>query len=246
MNATEFYVGYLPRAPAALARATRRRVLCALASLALLGLLLARAHALRPGARFEFGAPRELTGTLRESPVPHLVVPRPGAGSASASRYLLVAPYKHGAGALVAGYDGRAVRLRATLAWRDGRVVAEVVPGSIRALEEAAPAAAAPEALGRRTLAGEIVDAKCFFGVMNPGERKPHRGCAVRCISGGIPPVLCVRDGDGRASTLVLVPADLPELLAHVAEPVEVTGELERHGEILVLRCGPGAYRRLE
>ena len=28
----------------------------------------------------------------------------------------------------------------------------------------------------------------CFLGVMKPGRSKPHRACAVRCISGGIPP----------------------------------------------------------
>jgi hypothetical protein len=37
---------------------------------------------------------------------------------------------------------------------------------------------------------GEIVDPKCYFGVMKPGEGKPHRSCAIRCIAGGIPPVL--------------------------------------------------------
>ncbi len=44
-------------------------------------------------------------------------------------------------------------------------------------------------ALGEVTLQGKVVDPKCYFGVMNPSEGKVHRSCAIRCISGGIPPV---------------------------------------------------------
>jgi methionine sulfoxide reductase heme-binding subunit len=44
--------------------------------------------------------------------------------------------------------------------------------------------------LGMQTLRGEIIDPKCYFGAMNPGQGKPHLSCAARCISGGIMPVL--------------------------------------------------------
>ncbi len=37
---------------------------------------------------------------------------------------------------------------------------------------------------------GEIIDPKCYFGAMNPGQGKTHISCAVRCISGGIMPIL--------------------------------------------------------
>jgi hypothetical protein len=43
---------------------------------------------------------------------------------------------------------------------------------------------------------GEIVDSKCFVGVMNPGSGKVHRGCAARCLHGGIPPALVSQNGD--------------------------------------------------
>jgi len=42
--------------------------------------------------------------------------------------------------------------------------------------------------LGTQTLVGEIVDSKCFLGVMNPGQLTTHRACAIRCISGGVRP----------------------------------------------------------
>jgi hypothetical protein len=56
--------------------------------------------------------------------------------------------------------------------------------------------------LGTQTLIGEIVDSKCYLGVMNPGALIPHRACAIRCISGGIPPVLLVRQSDRSAALL--------------------------------------------
>lgn len=251
-SSDDFYVGWQPRAPRPLARVLRRRALALLALVAAVAATLAWAHTRRPGARFEYGTSVELAGTVVASPFPHLLVERPGATDdlPAASSYALVAPFKHGADALVAGLDGRAVRLRATLAYRDGVVVAEVEPGSLAEEPGPRPTGAEPVALGRHTLAGEIVDSKCFFGVMNPGELKPHRACAARCISGGIPPVLCVRDAAGRASYLWLVDARggpvNAEVLDLVAEPVEVTGEVERRGELLVLFADPATYRRLE
>jgi hypothetical protein len=248
----DFYVGYLPRAPAGLARFVSRRAAALLALVGAVSVLVVSFHGLRPAARFEYGSPVELAGTIVLRPYPHLIVPRPGrTGTLSpVSSYPLVAPWKHGAEDLVGGFDGQLVRLSATLAYRDGVVVAEVEPGSVR--REAGAAASPPPAvsLGERTLVGEIVDSKCFFGVMNPGELKPHRACAVRCISGGIPPVLCVRDAAGRASYFLLAsPEGLPvnrEILEFVAEPVEIRGEVVRSGDELVLRADPATYRRLE
>src|SRR5947207_1819862 len=98
--------------------------------------------------------------------------------------------------------------------------------------------------LGRRTLVGEIVDSKCFLGVMNPGQLTPHRACAIRCISGGVPPVLVVRQKNGPAIYLLLVASDGKPVLDIVAEPVEITGEVEREGDLLILRADPATYHR--
>jgi len=96
---------------------------------------------------------------------------------------------------------------------------------------------------------GEIVDGKCFLGVMNPGATKVHRACAVRCISGGAPPILWVRDRAGAEAYLTLTGEDGrpvgPEILDVVAEPVEVTGRVERVGDRWYLRADPRTIRRL-
>ena len=233
----EFYVGYLPRSPPRLARRTRKLAvaLCALAAAVAAAALGAQRRL--GAATFEYGEPRTFVGTIALEPVPMLVVPRPGVvteGQGS-SRYLLVAPGKVGALGLLAGRNGEPVELTATLVYREGKTVLELVPGTIRARAdgpgEEDPRALGPldeRSLGTRTLVGEIVDTKCFFGVMNPGHRKPHRACAALCISGGIPPMLRARDEDGGALDVLLVgragESLATEVLPFVAEPVEVTG----------------------
>jgi hypothetical protein len=83
---------------------------------------------------------------------------------------------------------------------------------------------------------------------MNPGRLTPHRACAVRCISGGIPPVLLVRQKEGPPLYFLLVSKEgrtvNKQVLDMVAEPVEITGEVVRQGETLVLRADPASYRR--
>jgi len=93
------------------------------------------------------------------------------------------------------------------------------------------------------------VDSKCFLGVMNPGQLAPHRACAIRCISGGCPPVLLVRRERGPPLYLLLVSAGgasvNKQVLDLVAEPVEITGEIEQQGDLLILRADPRTYRRV-
>ena len=103
--------------------------------------------------------------------------------------------------------------------------------------------------LGLMTLVGEVVDSKCYLGAMKPGRGKPHRACAVRCISGGIPPLLRVEDHAGNVDLLLLVTSDgdsLPmEVLDRVAEPVEITGNVVRSGDRLLLHADLSSYRLL-
>jgi hypothetical protein len=241
----EFYVGYSARAPARVARRLRLVSAALIAAAAATALVLGLAQRRLDLRLFEFASPREFSGTIELAPAPTLVVSRPGGG---ASRYLLVGPGKHGARALVATFDGREVRLRANLISRGEQTALEVEPGSLA--PTLAPArAAAPIDLGARVLSGEIVDSKCHFGVMNPGEGKAHKACAIRCISGGAPPLLRVREPEGNARYFLLTGSDGrevgAELLDFVAEPVEIRGRVERHDDLYVLRIEAGAVRRL-
>jgi hypothetical protein len=113
----------------------------------------------------------------------------------------------------------------------------ELLPGSLRAVAGSGSSETRLE-LGETTLTGEIVDSKCYLGVMNPAQGKVHRDCAARCISGAIPPAFIVRDASGESHTLMLVGDDgrklHREILDYVAEPVRISGRLSRVGSTLV------------
>ena len=255
----EFFVGYAVATPPGVARFVRRVVAAALAAGAAFALVAVAAHDPPAASSFEYGHEREFVGWIREAPVPLLVVPGPACTevcAATTSWPLARYGTKRGAAELVAGLDGRLVRLAGVLVHRGDRTLLDVVPGSLAVLAEAeasAPSGPAPEArvedLGIHTLTGEVVDGKCHLGVMRPGEGKAHRACAARCIASGAPPMLRLLDPDGRERTLLLVGADgralNRELLPWVAERVEVTGRVLRvDGDVLVLHAEPGTYRR--
>lgn len=271
----EFYVGYGPSAPAGVASFVRRTILVVLPLVTLLAISIIASHGpFGPGV-FEYGKRRAFSGTIVERPYPLLLVPRPGRsiGAPLLSSYLLVAPGKFGAGPLVTGLDGQAVRLSGPLAFREGRTMIEIEPGSIEPLAHTAssatsspspgssapsPAALAASAatigglfsddpLEVRTLHGEIVDSKCYLGVMNPGERKTHKACAIRCISGGSPPFFVVRSPSGESIQFLLVSptgkAVNRDVLGMVGEPLEIRGTIFHAGGQFILRADPATFR---
>jgi hypothetical protein len=147
--------------------------------------------------------------------------------------------------------QGKHVQLKGSLIERTPDRMIEVVPASIVVGTSsllATPSRAID--LGLVTLRGEIVDTKCYLGVMNPGEHKVHRDCAVRCISGGVPPAFLARDAAGDARILLLVGDDgralSKEVLPFVAEPLEISGVLVRTGSTLMLKADPARFRRIE
>lgn len=207
-------------------------------------------------AFFQYGVSHTFEGVVRERPYPTLLVARPGATDAASvfSEYLLVGAGKHGANADVAGFNGRRVRLQGSLIYRDGLTMVEVAPHSVETIRaeergEMRLTPTQPQDLGEFMLVGEIVDSKCYLGVMNPGSRKPHRACAVRCISGGAPPLLIAHDKDGQSASLLLVsPSGEPvnrEVLDFIAEPIAITGRVLKDGEQLYLRADPRAIQRV-
>lgn len=244
----DFYVGYLKSAPPALARWVRAVAIGLVVAATLVALVLVNLQGRFDPGVFEFGVEREFSGVLVESPYPMLLVDAPGA-RVPGSAYLLVAFGKHGAAPAVAGLDGRQVRLRGSLIYNQGLTMIELVDGSVETLATAATPPPAELELGSFTLAGEIVDSKCYLGVMKPGREKPHRACAELCIRGGIPPLFRVETDGGEVVQLLLVDvAGEPvneRVLDLVAEPVEITGRVTRAGDRLVLAADPELYRRL-
>lgn len=265
----EFYIGWEAKAAPGIGK-TVRTVVIALLLLALLApVILAVSQRMIGASVFEWGNHKTFSGILQTAPYPHLLVPRPGNadGPSRYSTYYLVAPWKFGLDReAIAPLNGKSVMLKGTLIYRGNQTMIETKPewiqantsaetvavGALRRPDAAArrpPPLPQSVSLGTQTLMGEIVDSKCFLGVMNPGQLTPHRACAIRCISGGVPPVLLVRQKDGPAIYLLLVSAEgkpvNKQVLDMVAEPVEITGEVERQGALLILRADPATYRKL-
>lgn len=248
----EFYVGYHPVAPTRQGRWLARVVAGVLAGSAVIAAVLSSAQRGFAPATFEYGHRRIIEGWISELPYPMLVVSRPGAtGAQAVSRYILAGEGKHGAADLVRGLDGRAVKLEGTLAWRDDQVLFEVVRQSLPAGTSVLPSRPAEEdeVVGPVELEGEVIDPKCALGVMNPGMSKPHRTCAARCLSGGLPPMLLVHDSAGGSRYFFLVGAGgeplHDQILAFAAEPVRVSGILSRRGGAQFLAAAPESYQRL-
>lgn len=243
-----FYVGWQARAAPDTARFARAAAaLLVLAAVGAGALWAASQRGWQP-ALFEFGVERAFEGDYAHAPVPHLRVARPGA-AAGAARWLLVSPGKHGGDPAWSAFDGRRVLLQGSLVHRAQGAMLEVSPGSLRDQGPAQPAGE-PQRLGRVALTGEIVDSKCWLGVMNPGNLRTHRACATLCVRGGIPPLLVVRTPDAGLRQAVLVgpagEAVNQAVLELIAVPVSVEGELERHDDLYVLRVDPAAIRTLD
>ncbi|MEO8029157.1 MAG: hypothetical protein ABI823_21935, partial [Bryobacteraceae bacterium] len=192
-------------------------------------------------SKFEFQQDREHIGVLREFPYPALATPQ--------TRFLLVDAGKHGASATAKGLEGKTVRLRGSLIQRGPDSMLELVTGTVQSNPETPPTP--PETatdIGPAVLVGEIVDSKCFFGVMNPGNGKVHRDCAANCIRGGIPPAFLVRDAAGNARVFLLTGSDgralHQEVLDLVAEPIRITGRISRLGTQDFLRAEPETFQR--
>lgn len=152
-------------------------------------------------------------------------------------------------------------KVEGTLVYYDGRTLLEVTNG-VKGIEvgEAVPlendkmTAAQRRLIGREAkvlgpswFGGEIIDPKCYFGAMTPGQGKPHRSCAIRCISGGIPPVFAVHNGGDVEYYLLRGKDGEPinqQILDLVALPVLLSGELLEYGDWKVLRCDPKNIER--
>jgi hypothetical protein len=250
----ELYIGWA-KAPAIDRRFLLAAMPLTLAGTTGLGWLVAKELG-DPGAgRWAQGATHVVEGVLAAKPYPMIRVADAAAPFGLRS-VLIVAQGKCTSGLKLAELDGRPVKASGVLIERKDRRMLEV-PLSLGkwlqplAVSGGAAALAAPpvESLGRARLSGQIMDSKCFFGVMRPGRGKTHKACAALCIRGGIPPSFWARDTGGRESVMLMTDAaggPLGEtILPLVADPVAAEGEIVRVGDLIEFRADAADYRRL-
>ena len=255
----EFFVGYLP-VPVGMARFARGVAGVALVGLAAVAGALASVQRPLGQGQFSWDTESEFCGRLQTSPVPGLwtVATEGSTGTPFTGAFVpLVGEGTHGPDVQLLAAGDRDIAFRGHRIERYGKQLIEVtgeLAGGGAAVAATGMSPPAQVALGRQRLRGEIVDSKCFFGVMKPAQGKAHRDCAVRCISGGAPPAFVVRAsgpaGEERTLVLLLVAADgasiAGRVLDLVAEPVEIEGEISRLGDQLVLSTDPSTIRRID
>lgn len=207
---------------------------------------------------FEFGTITELTGVYHAEPFPMLEVSS-GVPEGFSKSVLLVGFGKFGAQGIIADIEkehgkltGKEAKLNGTLIYGDGVTLMELTDleesfvGAKETDKEYLGAETKPKDVTRT---GEILDPKCYFGVMKPGEGKIHKSCAIRCISGGIPPVMRVLQEDGITYDYYLVKGKEgqeinKEVLPYVAETITISGMSSIQNGWNVLTIDPTLIKR--
>lgn len=246
MPPDDFFVGYHPAAPGDLGRWLRRLTILLLTAVTLTAVAVASSQSTQPETVYAYGEPTTWTGRIRERPYPMLVT-EDQAGPVS--HVHLSRQGKFGARDPLRGRDGEYVSLRGVRIARGNRTMAELVPGSIVS-GPTPPGAPGPvpvvEDLGRRTLTGEVVDSKCFLGAMNPGILQTHRGCAIRCLNGGILSLFVVRGPGESEWELILVDPDgapvAADIFALAGLQVRLTGQVQREDDLFFFKVDPTTY----
>ncbi|MGJ8725606.1 MAG: hypothetical protein ACSHYB_13690 [Roseibacillus sp.] len=230
----EFFIGWQGKAPQENGRFLKRLVIVTALIVAVTAVAVsAMQRTVAKDAKWDLET-KEFTGILLKEPAPILI------GDDNEVRFL-VNPLKFGFDEETAAkFHLKRVTLNGTLISRDGQEMIEGLAETVREVEHSGDnIIPALKEQGPVVLEGEIVDSKCYLGVMNPGNLKPHRACAINCISGGIPPVLVVRDPEGNATYTLMVGEQGQPIndlvLPLVAEPVRIQGQLKSLGKLPVV-----------
>ena len=237
MNKTDFFIGWQEKLP----RSSRSVIVKLLLTFLLIGLgviLLFVMNQTRFNNHFfQFGKIQVVTGTYFQEPVPVLRVSE-GIDDDNVSKDLLLVGYgKSGSEGIMKNIQnqhgslvGKSIKIQGSLIHGDGRSVFELTNKEESYLETSSQEISLDnnKEIGEiMELKGEILDPKCYFGIMKPGEGKIHKSCAIRCISGGIPPVLKVNENGSNQYYVILGKNGLKinkALLDFIAEPVKLKG----------------------
>jgi hypothetical protein len=255
MSAREFYIGWQPKAPTGFVKHVRT-VLVILFPLALLiGFLLSSSQKKFSTANFEFGKLTQVKGIYYNKPVPMLKVFDKNNLSIT---ILLVGYGKQGAETAIirlekekgVSLNGKEIVIKGTLLYSDGKTLMQVDKNDNPILDIGnAPSVIKRERdLGLQTIRGEIIDPKCYFGVMKPGEGKVHRDCAIRCILGGIPPVLHVQNEKGENNYYLIVGENGEPMnqavQSYVAEPIIIEARVVQQDDWIILYASKSKIKR--
>lgn len=248
----DFFIGWDRKSGETSVKRSRFAVLIiSLLAVFLVGIVAALQATIGKGF-FDFGHTQEFNGLFISKPYPMLLSEKPIEGH---STILLVNEWKFGLSNEVSeSFHLKSVKVKGTLINDEHQAMIEVVNEGIipdEAFSTSDIIDNRVENIGTRTLSGEIVDSKCWLGVMNPGSRKTHRACAILCIKGGIPPILVSQTSEENPSGYyLLVGTDgspiNEQILDYVGLPAQVEGQVKKIAGLFVMRIDPSSIQLLE
>ena len=239
MSQEDFYIGWKEDGQNDHNRMTRRIVgIMCLLVLLLLSIIAVQQKPFNDHV-FELGKLTQVTGVYFDKPVPILYADEGILPEGTSRDVLLIGYGKSGAEGIidqikskVGKISGLRLTLEGTLIYGDGKTLLELTRKEDSFIQEYYGKRSQERNLMGEdvTMNGEILDPKCYFGVMKPGEGKVHKSCAIRCISGGIPPVFRQQTLDSERPYVyyILLGEDgkkiNKEVLQHVGEDISVQG----------------------
>ena len=259
---TEFYIGWMPKAPDTYAKHVQKAVVAIGFLVVVVATILSSQQRKFSTSTFEFGQLTQVTGIYQSFPVPavrvanhgdafghktYLTIPLVGYGKFGAEGVMVELENKHHT-----SFDGKKITLAGTLLYSDGKTLLQVDGNDKPLMSVGQPDTEdvrhTIKELGTVQLTGEVLDPKCYFGVMKPGQGKPHRDCAIRCIAGGISPVFLVRDGKGGTAYYLILDENGNKmndaLKDHVAEPISLQAKAVRYDDWIILYTSKPTIRR--
>ena len=242
----EFYVSYIDGSLGAKTKRTLKWFTISAVVVIVAGALLF-SFAQKPfkNATFELLNETKIVGTYHENPYPMLRVQVAdttyknilllGFGKSSANPYLEKLQNSE------KNLNGRTLRITGNLIYYNGKTLIQITDEEKVVLaNDSKTNALLNETISEMTLEGEIIDPKCYFGVMKPGKGKIHRSCATRCISGGIPPVLATTDNNNISQYYLLT--DLKghtinnAILPYIGKPARIKGIVEKMEDWYIMK----------
>ncbi len=233
----DFYVGYLNLPPSL-------RLLIPAMVLVLLLLVMFDAWlvaSLQPqsGDGKWADTPKEFVGTLNRDPYPTLRVRQGG----TTLTFVVISDEKRGAEAALEKFvNGAAIKLYGYEIERAAVGMIQLAATTVELMDTVPTIPPATHEIhGRVTLTGEIVDSKCWLGVMRPGDGHIHKSCASLCIRGGIPPLFVTRSTAGPQVLLMTTfdGAAIPpeKILDYVADDVAISGLIEKRDDLYIFKA---------
>lgn len=237
-NKDEFYVSYIAGSLGAKTKNTLKRFVAIIILLIIVAVLFfSLTQKPFKNSSFELTSTTKIVGTFHQDPYPMLRVQVAkntfknilllGFGKSSANPFLKKLMNE------VKDLNGKNLQIEGNLIYYNGKALLQITDDEkVTLATNLTTKLPLKETISDITLQGEIIDPKCYFGVMKPGKGKIHRSCAVRCISGGIPPVLATTDKNNIAQYFLLT--DLQgkpihtNVLPFVGKPSKIKGLVEK------------------